>query len=124
MLNLLNSVYGFMWNMLGADIFKKVPSEYSTNYGWVDDIVDFLNASIVPIIITLSIAGALLVIFLSVLMVKAESTADASKYKKRIFGILATIAIVIVLLFFLGWLLPNLPYVINEIRGVVYLPSS
>ena len=92
----------------------------AAGYGWINDIMNFLNASIIPICITLLITAALLIVFLSVLMVKAETSDEAKKFRKRIIGVGVAVFLVIILLFFIGFFLPNLPEYIRSIREAIH----
>ncbi len=131
-MSLMNVIYTLLRHEAGAGgsaggsgggIFPLIENPAS-DYQWINEVLMFLNSAIIPFIITLCIAGAFLVIFLAVLMVKAESSGDAEKYKKRLIGILATIAIVIVLLFAIGFFLPQIPSIIDGIRGATWPSSS
>ena len=95
----------------------------AAGYDWINTIIEFLNSAVIPMTITLLIAGALLIIFLSVLMVKAESSDDAKKYRKRIIGVGVTVFIVLILLYFIGFFLPRIPEIVQSIRESIS-PSS
>ena len=121
MSNFFNSVMLYVSQFFCADIFKEISGENLEGYAWINDIVKFLNATIIPISITLLVAAAFLIIILSVLMAKAETGDDARKYRKRIVGVGVTVFIVLILLYFIGFFFPEIPGIIEGLKEKIVI---
>ena len=96
----------------------------NTQFEGLTEIVKFLNQFIMPITIVLCIMAALFAIVLAFYMIKSDDPSNQAKYKKRMFGIVSTIVIVLALLWLLGWLFASLPTIMNSIADGLSIPTT
>ena len=105
MYNLLNSIFN-AGNLNGSDYEYLVP------------IVEFLDGLVVPLTIILLVGAAILSICIGVAIAKADSSDKSKEMKKRLWGLMITVIVVIALIWVLGYVLSNYPTVIGTLRGV------
>jgi len=67
---------------------------------------------------TLTVAAAVFAIVLAFMIMKAESAEKATEMKKRLWGLIITVVIVIVAVWLLGWLLSNFNTIMTAIRSM------
>ena len=99
--------------MLGA-IFNADLGQYQ----YLSTVVDFLNEAIIPFTITLTVAASVFAIVLGFLIMKAESADKATEMKKRLWGLIWTVVIVIASVWLLGWLLSKFNVIMSAIRSM------
>lgn len=101
-------------NMLG----KIFSPDGLGQYQYLATIVEFLNEAIIPFTITLTVAAAVFAIVLAFMIMKAESAEKATEMKKRLWGLIITVVIVIAAVWLLGWLLSNFNTIMTAIRSM------
>lgn len=79
------------------------------NVEFLQPIVDVLNVITIPVVTLLATGGSIYAIILAVNMAKSDSAEKRETAKKRIIGVLITMATLIILIFGLKLLLENLP---------------
>ena len=102
------------FNMLG-EIFS---TGGLGQYQYLATVVKFLNQAIIPFTITLTVAASVFAIVLAFMIMKAESADKATEMKKRLWGLIITVVIVIVAVWLLGWLLSNFNTIMTAIRSM------
>lgn len=93
------------------EIFTKPQGD---EFNWAGPIVDFLNQNIVAITVALLILAAFLGIFLGIYIAKAEDSSAVANAKKRFIGLIVSVFVVVVLVWFLAFILANL----DAIKGI------
>ena len=78
-----------------------------TDYAYLKPIVEFLNKLVVPLTITLLVGAAILAICIGVAIAKADSSDKSAEMKKRLWGLMITVVVVVVLCWVLGYILSN-----------------
>ena len=89
------------------------------DYEWLKPIINFLNQYLIPITITLVVMGAFLAIFMGIALARAEDSGKAGDLKKRMWGLIITVLVVLVLIWLLAWLFSALPTIIETFRGPI-----
>ena len=105
MFNLLNSIF----NAKGLE---------GSDYEYLMPIVEFLDKLVVPLTIILLIGAAILAICIGVAISKADSSDNSSEMKKRLWGLMITVIVVIALCWVLGYVLSNYPTIIGTLKNV------
>lgn len=103
-----------MFNSLGT-IFSDA---HLGDYQYLQPIVNFLDGIIIPFTIVMAVAAALMTIVLAVMIAKAEDGDKAREMKKRLWGLMITFVIVVVLIWGLGYLLSYFGVIMGFIRGL------
>lgn len=88
------------------------------DYDYLKSIVDFLDEIVIPTTIVLSIAAAVFSACIAFMIIKAESAEKAEEMKKRLFGIIITFVVVIVVVWILGLVLSNFSTIMETIRNI------
>ncbi len=88
-------------------------------YEYLKPIINFLNQYIIPISVTLLVMGAFLAIFLGIAMARAEDSNKAADLKKRMWGVIVAVLVVLALIWLLGWLFSALPTIVSTFRDPV-----
>ena len=104
-----------MFNLLGK-IFDS--STLAGDYEYLTSIVDFLDKLVIPLTVTLLVAAAVMSIIIGVAIAKADSSDKSQEMKKRLWGLMITVIVVIALTWLLGYILSNYPTIMNTLRGV------
>ena len=94
-------------------------SKIDSNYGWIQEIIRFLNQYLIPITIFLVALAAVFVIVLLFMTMKTDDPAKQKEFRKRMFQIAGTMLICLALVWLLGWLFTALPDIINAFKGPV-----
>ena len=102
-----------MFNLLGK-IFDS--SKLSGDYDYLTGVVDFLDRIVVPLTVILLVGAAIMAICIGVVIAKAESSDKAAEMKKRLWGLMITVVVVIALTWVLGFILSNYETVIGSLR--------
>ena len=87
-------------------------------YAYLKGVIDFLNNAVVPITITLSVAAGIFAAILGFMIVKAETADRADELKKRMWGLIWTVVIVIAFCWLLGFVLSNFNNIMTTIRSM------
>ncbi len=85
-------------------------------YEYLIPIVKFFNQFLIPISITLLLAGTFISIFLAFMMIKQEDSSKKTALRSRLIGIVITVLIVTALIWLLAWLIANYPAIMGSIR--------
>ena len=98
-----------MSSLLGGifNITKQTFKDY--NFEWLWPIANFLNNALIPIIIIVSILGAVWIIWLGVQLAKAEDSSKATDQKKKLINVVIALVAVIVFIFLFTFLASYLP---------------
>ena len=67
-------------------------------YQYLATIVKFLNQAIIPFTITLTVAAAVFAIVLAFMIMKAESAEKATEMKKRLWGLIISLVVRLVII--------------------------
>ncbi len=89
------------------------------DYEWLKPIINFLNQYLIPITITLVVMGAFLAIFMGIALARAEDSGKAADLKKRMWGLIVAILVILALIWLLAWLFSALPTIIETFRGPI-----
>ncbi len=101
-------------NSLGA-IFS---SANLGDYQYLKSIVDFLDMIIIPLTVTLSVAGAVFAVVIAFMIIKAESADRADEMKRRLLGLIITVITVTAVVWIFGLFLSNFSSIMKVIRGL------
>ena len=105
MFNLLNSIFS-TGNLEGSD------------YDYLVPIVEFLDGLVVPLTIILLAGAAILAICIGVAIAKADSSDKSSEMKKRLWGLMIAVVVIVALCWLLGYVLSNYPTIIGTLKSV------
>ena len=119
-----------LFNLLGtssSDLSSQYPhlsgifdgTKIPEGYEWLKPIINFLNQYLIPITIALLVMGAFLAIFMGIAMARAEDSSKAADLKKRMWGLIVTVLVVLGLIWLLSWLFSALPTIIETFRGPI-----
>lgn len=95
-----------MLNLLNTTIFDAGKLK-GTDYDYLVPIVEFLDGLVVPLTVTLLVGAAILAICIGVAIAKAESSDKSAEMKKRLWGLMITVFVIVVLAWLLGYVLSN-----------------
>src|SRR5574344_1606987 len=95
--------------MLGLDV------------SFLQPLINALNVILIPVVALLASAGTIYSIILAVNMAKADSADKRQIAKKRIIGVLITVACIILLLFGLQFILQNLQSWVGDTTSFIGL---
>lgn len=119
------SYYGTVTGSNGEDLKNTyyIVQDFSSswyNASWIDEVNDFLDKNLVTIITALLIGSVLLAIILGIFLAKAESADAIAKAKKRMWGLLVGVVLIIVLILVLRWVLDNFSHVQEALDEIHY----
>lgn len=89
------------------------------DFAYLRPIINFLNQYIIPITITLLVMGAFLAIFMGIALARAEDSGKAAELKKRMWGLVVAVIIILALIWLLAWLFSALPTIVEFFRGPI-----
>ncbi len=101
-----------MSNLLGG-IFNPTAENFPNGFSWLYPIAKFLDNAIIPIIIIVSILGAIWIIWIGVQLAKAEDPSKANDQKKKLINVVIALIAVIVFIFLFTFIAAKLPTWIN-----------
>lgn len=126
-----------LFNLLGtssSDLSSQYPhlsgifdgTNIPDDFAYLRPIINFLNQYIIPITITLLVMGAFLAIFMGIALARAEDSGKAADLKKRMWGLVVAVIIILALIWLLAWLFSALPTIVEFFRGPIEdgLPSG
>lgn len=121
-----------LFHMLGKSAVQDVPGGggvarkifdsanlANTKYSGLKTIVDFLNEAIIPFTIVFAALCAMTLIFCMIAMAKAEDASTAQSLKGRFIGIIVTLLVIIAVVWIGGFIISNLPSILDGIRGTL-----
>ena len=93
-----------------AGIFNITKENFTDNhFDWLWPIANFLNNALIPIIIIVSILGAIWIIWIGVQLAKAEDSSKATEQKKKLINVVIALIAVIVFVFLFAFVATHLP---------------
>lgn len=102
-----------MYNMFGAIFSSASLGEYE----YLKPVVEFLDMIVIPLTAILMVGAAILAICIGVGVAKADSSEKSNEMKKRLWGLMITVFVVIVLVWVLGLVLSNYATIMDYFRS-------
>ena len=96
-------------NSLLAGIFSIKDADFGNGFGWLLPIAKFLNNALIPIIIIVSILGAVWIIWIGVQLAKAEDSSKATEQKKKLINVVIALVAIIIFVFLFAFIATQLP---------------